>query len=270
MRPIKDFLYLLMFILLIGCRNENAGSNAYSPVDSIAVAQHRVNVRKVIFEEHPAFGIIMTENCIVYDENGNESAHLNVKSFKKVQILGKTTEMYNVNHGDDKCAKANFVKVKYNDKVIVLFGKDVFEIDDKSRFPFSDAVGNKFSVFQVNDFVMGARDEDGLTDCGEYSILLVYNEQDDSYSTIGYPSNEVVHNQFDLGKAVLFNDDMAAEKIKNVSVRNDSLIIGIKAVYQEPGSIFNLKSSIKDNFKRSVITDKINYDFYEDMPGGPN
>jgi hypothetical protein len=45
-----------------------------------------------------------------------------------------------------------------------------------------------------------------------------------------------------------------------VATKKDTLVIAMKATYQEGGSTFNLKTTFKDHFSKSIITDKINFE----------
>ena len=94
---------------------------------------------------------------------------------------------------------------------------------------------------------MGASDENGLTDCDDYSLLIVYNENKQKFNTINYNNNE---------KVKLLHDDSSNEQIYKVSVEKDTLIIGIKAFHQEGGRMYNLKTTFKNNFTKSIIFDR--------------
>jgi hypothetical protein len=60
--------------------------------------------------------------------------------------------------------------------------------------------------------------------------------------------------------ANLVHDDGSMEDIYNAKVSNDSLIMGIKISYQEGYGSYFLKTSFKDNFSKSEITDVKRFD----------
>jgi hypothetical protein len=254
----KKILAISIIVILFSCKEK------VSKIDDLNIKTDSLtnikvdNVEVVKFENYQKDGILLKGNFKIYDENLNEIEELKISEIKKVLILGKTKNRYNLKNSKDYCEKACFLKVNYKNEEIILFGQTVYEINKEKIFPFTNPNGEKCSIFPITNFEMGASDEDGLTDCDDYSVIIIENERNKSYSIISYPQNENIHNNPELKKGVLFHDDGSEEKIYKVSIKNDTLVIGIKAEYQEGGAIFNLKTTFKNKFSNTIISDKEN------------
>jgi hypothetical protein len=112
---------------------------------------------------------------------------------------------------------------------------------------------------------MGASDEDGLTGCDDYSLLVLLNNKKKQYSLMKYPKNEDIHGEAANKFASLFHDDGSEEKIYKVTVKQDTLVIGIKAIYQEGGSVFNLKAKLSDELPETRISDRIRFETDDEL-----
>lgn len=254
------FIILLIFI---GCKKndtEKSTQNFENQSRNLIKSNDTLNNGKVEFEKYQAAGIIIYQNNRLFDENLNEIGQIYSKGFEKVQILERTKKMHNLKNSSEDCEKAYFIKIKYNNQDCIIFGKEVFEINPEQIFSFQNLNGEKFSLFPVTNFEMGASDENGLTGCDDYSILIIENKAKRTFTSINYPINGTNHTIQKLKKAVLIHDEGSNEIIQNVSTKNDTLVIAIKSIYQEGGSSFNLKTTFKDNFSKSIITEKINFE----------
>ncbi|ESU20963.1 hypothetical protein FCR2A7T_07350 [Flavobacterium cauense R2A-7] len=254
------FIILLFFISCKKDDTEKSIQNLENQSQNLIKSTDTSKIGKVVFEKHPAFGIIIYQNHSLFDENLNEIGQIYSKGFEKVHIVERTKMMYNLKNSSEDCEKAYFIKIKYNNQECIIFGKEVFEINTEQLFSFKNLDGEKFSLFPVTNFEMGASDENGLTGCDDYSILIIENKTRQNFASIRYPINGTNRNIQKLEKAVLIHDEGSDEIIQNVSIKNDTLVIGIKAIYQEGGSSYNLKTTFKDNFSKSIITDKINFE----------
>lgn len=249
----KKFIYtsLSLLVLFTGCKQETP--QTLEP-EKPTVIDHGPKAESIVFKNHKGFGIVINKTIPVFDDNLTETGKLTFDRLEKVQLTAVTKAMYNLKGSSEYCDKANFVKILHKGRPYTVFGKDVYEIDAQQTFPFQNPQGETFAVFSAAHFEMGASDEDGLTDCDEYSILVVENKNANTYILIGYPANENIHNRHDLKKAVLFNDDGSSEEIYSVTATRDTVSIGIKATYQEGGSACKLNTAFKDNFSKSVIS----------------
>jgi hypothetical protein len=105
---------------------------------------------------------------------------------------------------------------------------------------------------------MGASDENGLTNCDDFSFLLVVNNQTSEYTTINAPINQENHSTQKF--ATLFHDSGSEEQIYSAKVINDSLNLGIKVAYQEGYGAYTLKTGFKDQFAKSILTNLIRFE----------
>jgi hypothetical protein len=187
----------------------------------------------------------------LYDENLKIIGAIYSRGFEKVAILEISKKMYNQEYVSDDCKKANFVKIKYNNKECVVFGNEIFEINEKQHFLFQNPNGDKMSIFPVTNFEMGAADGDGLTGCDDYSVLIINNITKNTFHPIKGSNNRNV---------TLLHDDGSDEEIYRILVEKDTIVIGVKAFYQEGGSVYKLKTTFKNNFSEASISDKQSFD----------
>ena len=130
--------------------------------------------------------------------------------------------------------------------------------DETTKFDFENEENEKFSIFTITNFEMGAGDEEGLTDCDDFSYLLIFDKKNTKYLTITAPKNQENHSNERY--ASLLHDDGEEDKIYSVKAIKDSLIVGIKVSYQEGYGSFYLKSSFRDQFSNAIITNQNRFD----------
>lgn len=247
----KIHYFIYIFFIFISCGKEtkkkNLPPNLKTKTETSKTLENINEREKVEFVKHKTYGIILNQNNRLFDKNLREIGSIYSLGFEKVQILEITKNMYNLENSPDNCKKAYFVKIKYDGKDCIIFGKEIFEINNEQIFCFQNAKGDEFTIFPVTNFEMGASDDDGLTDCDDYSVLIISNEKENTFYPIKGNASK---------NAELLHDDSANEKIYKVSVEKDTIIIGIKALYQEGGSAYNLKTMFKNNFSKFIISDK--------------
>jgi len=107
---------------------------------------------------------------------------------------------------------------------------------------------------------LGASDEEGITDCDDYSILVLFNEKNNHYSMIKYPENEENNTDPNKKYALLFHDDEEEDLICKLTMIKDTLVIGIKSTGQVYGFTFNIKAKLSSDFPKSIITDRLEYE----------
>ena len=217
------------------------------------------------FNKYEADGILLNRKYDLYDEYQKKIGQLEINNISQVHIQEKSTQLYYVGNESDNCQKAFFLKVSYQNKSYVLFGRDVYEINDQQKFSTINAKNEKLTLFPVTNFEMGASDEEGLTGCDDYSILMLFNHKTEQYSLFQYPQNEDIHIKGAYKYANLFHDDGSEEKIYKITMKNDTLVIGIKAIYQEGGSVFNLKVVLNNDFPATFIADRISFETDEEL-----
>jgi hypothetical protein len=263
----KTSLYILALLLLISCgqKSSNKTTKTFeSAVDIVAdsskVSEHNNELKKYI-----ADGLFLKGTVRLFDTNQKRIGKLEISEIGPTFIIEKSKKMFNLDGDTDNCQKAFFLKVKYKNKEYIVFGQDVYEINQDQKFTTLNKKNEKITLFPITNFKMGAMDEDGLTDCEDYSILVLHNNSKNHYSLIKYPKSEFNWREPKLSQAVLFHDSSVEEKIYKIFMNKDTLIIGIKATYQEGGSVYNIKTILTKDFPESEITDTIKFETNENL-----
>ncbi|TRX38022.1 hypothetical protein FNW52_03730 [Flavobacterium sp. ZT3R18] len=257
----KKTLLLLpaLFIMSCGSKTEsNSDKISQIKTDTSNNLQEKKEVAKTNFEKYSKEGILLIGSIKFFDENFKEIGKLEIDEISKVQISEKSITLFNIDKSKDYCLKSNFLKIGYKQKEYILFGQDVYEINKAEKIDFQNEKNKAFSIFPITNFEMGASDDNGLTGCDDFSYLILLDKKNEKYSTITAPKNQ--ENNSTIKFANLVHDDGSFEKIYNVKVINDSLILGIKVSYQEGYGSYNLKSSFKDNLENSIIANQNRFD----------
>lgn len=257
----KQLSILLLVSFIISCSNKKESEKIKTP-ETKSEVQNSANKNqevKSIFEKYSKDGIVFNGRLPVFDEKLHKIDELEIKEISKIEILEKSTSTYNIDNSTDSCLKSNFVKIKYKEKNYILFGRDVYEIGEGEKFDFANN-NETFSVFSIANFEMGAYDEgdDGSTGCDDFSLLIILNKNRQKYSTLAIPENQEYKSNTKF--ANLLHDDGSMEDIYNAKVLNDSLIMGIKISYQEGYGSYFLKTSFKDRFNKSEISNMKRFD----------
>jgi hypothetical protein len=263
----KTLLYTLTILLIMSCgqRNNNSlteskTSDKDSTTETLALTEDKIE-----FSKYVADGMFLKGSVQIFDNELKSIGKLEINSITIVQILEKSTKMYNIEGKPDKCDKANFLKVKYRGNDYTVFGQEVYEINNQQKFSTQNDKNEKLTLFPITNFEMGAADEIGLSECDEYSLLMLHNESKNHYTLMKYPSNEDIHGRDRNKYASLFNDDMSEEKIYKLTTAQDTLIIGIKAKYQMGGSVFNLNVILSKEFPETRISDRVRFETDEEL-----
>ncbi|MEN2401552.1 hypothetical protein GKZ90_0017300 [Flavobacterium sp. MC2016-06] len=248
---------LLAILFITGCQNKKASETIPLSVKatSSSISEKEKKDNKVSLKKYEKEGILLKGQVKLFDDRLNKIGELIIDEISKIQILEKSTAIYNIDKSNDYCLKSNFVKIRYKNKNYLVFGSDVYEINESQKLECSiNSKNEKYSIFPITNFEMGASDEEGLTGCDDYSILLVFNQNSNKYSTITVPQDNENHSNQKF--AALEHDDSLEEKIYNAQVKNDTLILGIKIGYQEGYGSYFLQTSFKDNFSKSKVTER--------------
>jgi hypothetical protein len=256
----KTLLLLLpLFIMSCGSKTEsNSDKTSEVKTDISNNLEEKKEVSKTIFEKYSKEGILLIGNINLFNENLKQIGKLKIDENSKVQILEKTVELFNIEKSKEYCLKSNFLKINYKGNDYIVFGREVYEINKIEKLDFQNEKNDAFSIFSITSFEMGASDEDGLTGCDDFSYLIILEKKSKKYSTIMAPKEQekILNEKF----ANLLHDDGSEEKIYSAKVIKDSLILGIKISYQEGYGSYNLKSSFKNNFRNSIISNQNRFD----------
>lgn len=175
--------------------------------------------------------------------------------------------MYNVEGSTDYCQKAYFLKVRYDDAEHIVFGQDVYHVTFNETHSVATASGDTLTLFPISNFDMEASDEIGLTGCGDdYSLLALYNETKDTYSLMQHPEDGNIHfgKQYDE-YAILLHNDGGHEEIYSMSLRQDTLIVGIIASHQEGGAFYSLKAVLSGDVPKTEVSDFVSFENEDDF-----
>jgi len=263
----KTLLYISTLLLLLSCGQKTNNSTAELKTienDSI-VTTSNMTENKIEFKKYVAEGMFLKGKIRLFDNDLKIVGKLEIDKITLAKILEKSTKMYNVEGQTDNCEKAYFLKVKYLDNDYLLFGQDIYEINNSQKISTQNENKEKLTLFPITNFKMGASDEEGLTTCDDYSLLVLHNEKKKQYSLMKYPNNEDIHGESANKYASLFHDDGSEEKIYKLTLKQDTLVIGIKATYQEGGSVFNLKVKLSGELPETRISDRIRFETDEEL-----
>ncbi|MFZ4413489.1 MAG: hypothetical protein ACOYOV_10435 [Bacteroidales bacterium] len=263
----KTNIFILIFTLFISCSQNNTDQTLKTNVSTTdTLVNNSIDIGgRIELSKYVNEGIFLKGEIRLFDNNQKIIGKLNISEIEPIQIIEKSIKMFNLGDTTDKCQKAYFLKIKYKNTEYFVFGDEVYEINKKQRFTTYNEKKEKLTLFPITNFKMGASDEEGLTQCDDYSILVLFNENKNHYLLIKYPENEERDKNPYLKYALLFHDDGAEDKIYKVTMIKDTLVIGIKTIGQEGGGAFNIKAKLTSDFPKSFITDEIRYELDEDL-----
>jgi len=252
----KHLSVLFLVFLIISCSNKKESEKIKTPETKTEATNsaNKNQEEKLTFEKYSKDGIVLNGQLQIFDEKLNKIEELEIKEISKIKILEKSNSIYNIDKSKDYCLKSNFIKIEYKGKNYIVFGRDVYEIDESKKIDFARN-DEKFAIFSIVNFEMGAYGgDDGSTGCDDFSLLIILNKNNQKYTTLAIPENQEYKSNTKF--ANLVHDDGSMEDIYNAKVLNDSLIMGIKISYQEGYGSYFLRTSFKDNFNKSKITDR--------------
>lgn len=250
---------VFILVLLISCTNKTepkALKTTESKTDFLQISEKEKAI--INFENYLKDGIVLKGFLNLFNEDLNQIGTLEIKEISKIKILEKSTASYNVGETSDTCLKSKFLKITYKNQEYIAFGNNIYEINDNQKFDFINDLKETFSIFPITNFEMGASDDDGLTGCDDFSYLIIESHKENNFLSISNPINQ--ENYSNQRFANLIHDDGSQEKIYAVNVVEDSLFLNIKVSYQEGYGSFTLKSSFKDNFQNSVLSNLKRFD----------
>jgi hypothetical protein len=201
------------------------------------------------FKDYEKDGIILPEGGYTYTSNGDALAEIKFPEVTAVKIRGKSLQWHSLDGTDDQCSKSNFLTVQRGETTSILFGHDVYEINDSQKFPFEDDAGNKYEILLARNFDTGADDENGLTGCTEISYLVVRRLADGRLSLIESPLVDSNSAYF-----AFTNSSGAGESINQVSFQNDSVAVDVRVSYQEGSASYRLLIAMDGKLSKAMIT----------------
>lgn len=248
----KHYFLAIAILSVVSCSgNKHPVADQSLQTDSVPSATK--DAGKPEFESYKADGLLLPDKFMCYDDSLKPVMEVVIDSLSPVQIVAKSKNKHLFRPGDNECLKANYLRINYGGKDYIVFGRYVYEIEKENRFTVSHNE-EKFEVNTIINFELGASDEDGLTGCDDFSYILLKRLSDNHYSMIENPKERKPYTG-DYDYAMLLHDDGAAERISKVEIVNDTLVIGVKAGYQEGAGSYNFKVSYNKDKPTGIISD---------------
>jgi hypothetical protein len=263
----KTLLYISTLLILMSCghKTNNSTADLKTNVNDSIIKTSNLTENKIEFNKYFVDGIFLKGRIRLFDNEQKTKGKLVVDKITNVQILEKSSKMYNLDGNTDDCEKAYFLKVKYQGKDYTVFGQDVYEINNLQKFSAENEKNEKLTLFPITNLKMGVGYEGNFTGCNDYSLLVLQYGNKQHYSLLKYPNNDDTRGKA-VGKfAILFHDDMSEAKIYKTTINQDTLIIGIKEIYQEGGSIYNMKANLSGELPETIISDRISFETDEEL-----
>jgi hypothetical protein len=211
-----------------------------------------------VFEKYENEGLILVDKFELLDDSLKPVKKLSTDKIVPVKIIARSKNKHFRNQNDNDCLKANYLKIIYDGETYIVFGRFVYETDPQK---FSVTIkDSKLEILSIKNFEMGAGDEEGLTGCDDYSIIVIKRLEDNNYSLIQNPKERKPYTGEQCDYAVLLHDEGGSEKIYNVSSKEDSISILIKAYYQEGGGSYKFNVLYNENLSKGSINNYIRYE----------
>lgn len=245
---------LSIFVLMQAC-NESAKVSKNSETDSV----HLKDVYE--FETVDKYGYLLGNGCDFYGDILNATGHFQPEEgLVMVHIVGISKNMFNLKGQDDKCLKAHFVKIELDSKSYIVFGRDVFVIEREKEKRIQNVRKEEWAVYPIKPLQMGASDEGGLTECDEYSYIVMKYNKTGRTTLLQYPKNDSLRMQSGLKYAALYNDDMSDDVISSLDFNNDTLYMNIQSQGQEGGHTYTIKAHAYSKLPYTEIINLIRFE----------
>jgi hypothetical protein len=146
-----------------------------------------------------------------------------VEEGEKWDALGET----------DPCEQHTWVKVTWEgDSTGWVYGKFCFKRDDARCLRNSENnilwMGKNYAICIFANYQYPIANADGITGCGDELRLMLYDQATNTY----YPVKDTLSKE-NQSTLVLYDSDGIAERIQQISVKNNQLILDLDIGYQE-------------------------------------
>ena len=258
-------IILGIIALTAGCcgqSNAKKQANVTNAEHTTLFENEEVNLvqNEVELKEYSASGLFLKGEIRLVDSSLNSIGRIEVDEITFVQILKKSSKMYNIEGCTEYCEKAYLLQVEYMGNNYIVFGQDVYKIDNTAKFSVISEKKENLTLFPIRNFKMGSSDETGSTWCSDYSLLILQNEKKKYYSLIKYSGSTLYGENLPYKYATLSHDNYSYEEIYKISLEKDILVVGIKVWYQEGGEIYNLKVNLSSDLLEAEISDEIRFE----------
>lgn len=252
-----SFFTIILLFETISCNIDNSGTHENTELKpKLDSSGNLLNVNP--FKLYENLGYILPCDLIIYNTSCQETSKLKITTLTQVKIIERTSELISPSQDGDICKGAYFVKILFNRDTLVCWGSQIYEKMSQSNFSFKNSKSEEQFLYPIRNMKIGVDNEDGLTECNQQNIYYaIENVVQSSISLIGFPINDSIVWGSDLKQYALMQDnDGRGDSIYQVSIKDDSLILYIKVMYQESAANFQLVTHL-NNLKHSYIRNHI-------------
>lgn len=249
--------FFIVYILFFLCScSENKNSAITNTSNKIEIDYDSI-LQLPNSEVYKGKGYILNTRIAIYNSNLQKIDSLTiVEDVSQVNILEKTKDMVTAS-GDTinaPCPTANFLKIEYKGKDYIVYGIDIYEEMESESFNFKNDI-NSISIFPVKNFSIGFFGFGELTSCDDYHPLVVF--QNNQYHKVySIPKENYYSQENQIDYYYLNSDDGIREKIKNASLRKDTIVTKIYVEYQDGYSDYDLNVTKNKERFESIVTNE--------------
>jgi hypothetical protein len=217
----KIFYSIVFFSVLLSCTEKNSQKTA---IDS---------QRKFQKQKHSNTGVILTENISLYDMDQKITGIVKDVYGLVVEMDSISVLKYDLDNTKDKCNLHNFVKIKSPRINGWVYGKFLFEQENKNRDTVFTIDGVMFKITPTKNFNIGVYDEEEkmLSFCSEtQSPVLFYNGKSKINQYLPIKDYTEYYKE---GYLTLDDHDGWTDLIKGIHFSDNILVLNIQRGYQE-------------------------------------
>ncbi len=186
----------------------------------------------ITFEKVSQRGIILPGTHTIYNKKLKKVSQLTVDKIGSVYVVEKTMYKRPEQKGKEYCDWANYVEVVYGRDKFILFGKNILKVLHSKEAKFAN---REIDFLVAKNYTTSANDESGKTFCNDFNDIIIKEKNNYQY---------LQHQPFDgeenKGKKVLMDDGSISEKISQVQIENDAIIIQVNQDFQGSMSTYQL------------------------------
>lgn len=225
-------------------RIENSNKTGYvfdgflKPVDYLAPQKIAELTPSFFIKTSNSKGLLLKGIHNIYDNNLNITSQININKISEVTILSitkferpETKKPIQENYWKEHCEWANYLKIKYKNKEIIVFGSGILQINSSKNDIYKGK--NVSFVFAENFLTKTGTLLHELSGCAYVNNFLIkYNN---NYSLI-------YNNQSREEDILTFNDnEYGSEDILNLIIKKDTIYSKVEQSFQEGIGEYKLK-----------------------------
>lgn len=198
-------------------------------------------------------GLLLKGTHNVYDNDLNVTEQIHINSISDVEILSvtkferpkKRTEAKR-KKWQDYCKWANYVKIIYNNRELIVFGENVYKITSNKKKKFNNSIINFLIADNFLKKTGTLTEELSGCFCGEYFLI----KSEGNYSFV-YDNNY-------KGKSSLFflQNEYGSAGMHNTIIKKDTIFSEVSQSFQEGTGSYKLKI-FKNNEWKFIEYDKV-------------